>query len=81
MEIYVVSKVGKVCRKCGGKLLKDSSRRPYCKKCGTFHFTLEGCYKNKKMIKEEDIVNKDMVAEVFTYIKEQDEKFKNIYNN
>lgn len=79
-KIYVVSKVGKVCRECGGKLLKDSNRRPICKNCGLFHFTLEGCCKNKKMIKEESIVNKEMTSEVFAYIKEQETKSEKLHS-
>ena len=78
-RIYVVSKVGKVCRKCGGKLIKDSKRRPVCKECGIYHFTLDGCYMNKKMINEESIVNTDKLFEVLDYIDEQDKKNQKLH--
>lgn len=73
-KIYVVSKVGKACRVCGSKLIKDKQRRPLCSKCGVYHFTLDGCYMNKKMIKTSEIINSEKSAEVFDYIDECDKK-------
>ena len=73
-KIYVVSKVGKACRVCGAKLTRDKQHRPICSKCGVYHFTLEGCYMNKKMVKSSEILNNERYAEVSEYIEECDKK-------